>query len=472
MLTTIYLISEWVIRLVMLPVAARRRRPSSAMAWLTIIFFQPWLGLVLYGLLGRRRLGKRRLRRYEQVSRAIGQIDRLAMQRDHVMQPAVDPDQRSLITITEDLSEMPILGGNFVELIKESDEAIDRLVTDIDAAEHHVHLQTYIYRNDETGRRVAAALVPAAERGVTCRLIVDAVGSRRMLRSLGAELRRRGVEVVAALSVNPVRRRLARIDIRNHRKLAVLDGRIGYAGSQNIINADYGHRDLAWHDIMVRLTGPAVLQLQLAFLEDWVYETDEWIDDEKLLPTPAVTGDVPIQVVPSGPIRVTSSLQDVVVEAMYIAHDHVILTTPYFVPDEPLMLAFRLAVMRGVKVELIVPRRADHPLVHAAGRAYFGELLEMGVHIYLHTEGLLHAKTMTVDDTLAMIGSANFDIRSFEVNFELNLLMYGPDSAGRLRYQQVEYRQQSQRLSGEAWRDRGKVASTLDDMAKLLSPLL
>jgi cardiolipin synthase len=346
-------------------------------------------------------------------------------------------------------------------------------VQDIDQAEHHVHLLFYIFADDPVGERVGSALGRARSRGVRCRLLADAVGSRRFFRVLAPKLNGQGIEVVPALPVNPMRRLFARFDLRNHRKLAVIDGRVAYTGSQNVVRADYGKNGVGeWRDLMVRLVGPSVSQLQSVFLEDWEFETGQLIDDPQYFPPPEAQGPVALQVVPSGPSHPTRVLRDLSVEALHAARRRVIITTPYFVPDEALLVALRLAVVRGVRVDLIVPARSDQLLVGLAGQFFCEEVLRQGVHVHLYQDGLIHVKALTVDDGFAMLGTANFDIRSFYLNFELNLLSYDADLNGLLRFYQANYIQQSKELDWSDWRGRGIVQQWGAQFAKLLSPLL
>ncbi len=260
--------------------------------------------------------------------------------------------------------------------------------------------------------------------------------------------------------------------MRNHRKLAVIDGAIAYAGSQNIVNADYGRKDLAWHDIMVRLTGPVTLELQAIFVTDWHQESNQVLTGRDIFVDPVLTGSVPAQTLPSGPIFPVENYQRMVVSALHGARHHVIITTPYFVPDLPLLQAIQIAVWRGVTVDLIVPQKCDQILVGAAARAYYDDVLEAGAHLYLHTKGLVHAKTMTIDDSIALIGSSNFDIRSFEINIELSMLLYGADVTRRLRREQLRYFVDSYRLEAKHWHQRSAARRLLDDTARLLSPIL
>jgi len=471
--SSLFLLSEWVIRVVMLlVVVTRRREPSAAVAWLLVIFFEPWLGAVLYLLIGENRLPRRRISEHAQLLEELKTIRRRFENHPDMTRPVLSPEQAMAVNLAEHLGFMPILGGNRVELMNRNEEVIERLIADIRAAEHHVHLLFYIYADDTTGHRVAKALADAAARGVRCRVLVDAVGSRAMYKRMAPQMRRQGIEVFRALPANPFRRRMARLDLRNHRKLAVIDGRVAYTGSQNLVNADYGRRDLAWHDMMVRITGPVVLELQAVFVSDWYFETDEILDSDDIFPEPIRAGRVPAQTLPSGPSYPTENYQRMVVAALHAARRRVTITTPYFVPDEPFMQAMEVAVLRGVEVELVVPERFDQILVGAATRAFYDDLLAAGVSVYLYQPGLVHAKTMSIDDAWAMIGTSNFDIRSFALNFEINMVFFGVEVAEQLRARQQEYIEQSIRLSRSEWQQRPRYRRMGHYVARLLAPLL
>jgi cardiolipin synthase len=359
-----------------------------------------------------------------------------------------------------------------VTLISDTNQVIRRLVADIDGATKHVHMVFFIFRDDDTGRCVADALKRAAERGVQCRLLLDAVGSWSALRSLSHDLKSAGVEVYDGLPVGFLRRRVSRIDLRNHRKMVVIDGTTGYTGSQNIVDDNYGHKDLIWYDLTARLNGPIVQELQTVFLEDWNFRTNQLIGERDVFPKPEPSGAVSAQVLPSGPNYPVESFQRLVVAVLYSAHKRVVITTPYFVPDEPFLQAMQVAAQRDVEVNLILPVKTDHPLIDMAGRAYFDELLEAGVRIFTYDNGLLHAKTITVDDSIAFLGSSNFDIRSFTLNFEINLLLYGREATQDLYERQMEYLHNSRAVVLSDWRKRGSLKRLADDIAKLFSPLL
>jgi cardiolipin synthase A/B len=471
-----YWIVRWFARLILIWIIVRRRfTPSVAMAWLGLILFIPEVMVLAYLLLGSKGLGKRKVRLHRQVILASRSESWRAGQKAYGPGPAIET-AIPIIRQAERTGGMPIVGGNDVELVADNRAMIAKLIADIDAAQKHVHLLYYIYEPDETGRAVSEALLRAVKRGVTCRLLVDAVGGRPFFHrthGLIGPLRAGGVQVYPMLPVDFVRRGLARIDLRNHRKLAVIDGRIGWTGSQNVVNDDYGHyRAGHWKDVSGRFVGPVVTQLQTIFCEDWNFETDEPLAGADILPILQPVGDTPAQAVPTGPSHETETFPRVLLAAINAARRRLVLTTPYLVPDEPTTLALSMAADRGVQVDLIIPKRSDHLLVSAAGRAYYPSLMDSGINIYHYTAGLLHAKTITVDDAFALIGSANLDVRSFYLCFEISMLCYGPKITRQLLALQEAYLADATKLDAERWRQRPLYKRVPEDAAALLSPLL
>jgi len=470
--SSVLYITEWIVRVVALFVVVHKRRPTTALAWLVVIYFQPWIGIFLYVLIGRQRLPWRRTRQYTQLVKRLEHLKKQFDRHPHVTHPELGPQCKAAITLAERFGLMPILEGNSVTLISDTNEVIHQLTADIDKAKEHVHMLFYIFRNDDTGRRVANALKQAAGRGVKCRLLLDAVGSWGTLRSISHDLRRAGIEVYDDLPVGFLRRRASRIDLRNHRKIAVIDGITAYTGSQNIVNDNYGHKDLVWCDLTARLNGPVVQELQTVFLEDWNFRTNQLLDEQEVFPTPELSGNVPAQVLPSGPNYPVENYQHLVVAVLYSARERVVITSPYFIPDEPFLQAMQVVAQMDVEVNLILPVKTDHPLIDMAGQAYFEELLEAGVRIFAYDNGLLHAKTITIDDSIAFLGSSNFDIRSFSLNFEINLLLYGREATRGLRERQMEYLHNSHAIELSDWQKRGPFKRISQDVAKLFSPLL
>jgi cardiolipin synthase len=469
----LYELSGWLLRIALIPaVLTRRRTPAAAMAWLIIIFFHPVIGLILFLLFGSSRLGQKKPRKHNEL------IERLRRERSsrriHVTQ-AEDPQAEPVVMQLEKISGMPLLGGNDVQFLPDSNKVIDALVADIDSAKLHAHVLVYIFAPDASGKRVIDALIRAAKRGVKARLLVDALGSHKLLhaRALLKEMKAAGVEFTAALPVALLRRKLPRIDFRNHRKLAVIDNAIAWTGSQNIIDADYGGRRAGpWYDLMGRVTGPVAADLQIIFLEDWAAEIGKQIDSPDVFAPPQPAGSIAAQVIDTGPNQQNDSFRRSLIAALNAARHRIITTTPYFVIDEPILLALSMAADRGVDVNVVLPRKSDQRLAEIAGRANFLPLLESGVNIHLYRPGLLHAKTTTVDDAFALIGSANLDMRSFNLDFELSVMLYGKQVTTQLREIQMEWIAQSDKVDLAAWRSRGEFTQYFERAVALLSPLL
>jgi cardiolipin synthase len=265
--------------------------------------------------------------------------------------------------------------------------------------------------------------------------------------------------------------RKARLDLRNHRKIAVIDGRIGYTGSQNLVDAEF-KQGLAYEDLMVRVTGPVVLELQYVFAADWFLETNEVLDSEDEFPGPEIAGSVPAQLLPSGPAFPTQNNQRLFVALVHGARKQVVLTTPYFIPDEPLLQAMQTASLRGVNVHLVVSEKGDSRTVTLAQESYFEELLEARVKIHLYRKNFLHAKHLSIDDAVAVIGSSNLDIRSFALNAEVMLVIYDSNVTAQLAAEQERYYANSCLLTLATWEQRSFGAKVVQNLARLLSPLL
>jgi cardiolipin synthase len=467
----IFFISEWVIRLAMLVVVPLRRTPSAAKGWLLLIFFEPWIGLILYFLIGRAQLNRLQRERVAQLPQKLARFIRFITSHPQVLHPQVNPALDQAVTLAENLGQMPILGGNAIELLVDYEGIIDRLVADIDRAENHVHLQFYIFGDDATTAKVIEALGRAVKRGVECRVLADSIGSRRPLRTLIPKLTALGVAIHGMLPVKLIPWKMSRLDLRIHRKIAVIDGRIGYTGSQNLIEAGF-KEGLTFEELMVRVTGPIVLELQYVFASDWFLETNEVLNCETDFPGPEMPGGVPAQALPSGPAFSTQNNQRVIVALVHGAQKQVVLTTPYFIPDEPLLQAMQTAVLRGVEVHLVVSEKEDQFFVSLAQKSYYQELLEAGVKIHLYHKNFLHAKHFSVDDTVAMIGTSNMDIRSFVLNAELMLMIYDPGVVAQLAAEQERTFANCRLLDLEMWKRRYLVSKLLENLARLLSPLL
>jgi cardiolipin synthase A/B len=475
---------DWIVRLLLVARVIMRARPVPVtLAWMILLLFPvPFVGAAAYAIVGEVRLGSRRLRLHRALTDSFSERATVLWKARSQEWPAEFDDYKHISHLGTSVGDMPPLRGNALRLIAGSDRFVEELVADIDGAMHTVHMVMYIWMERGAGATVADAVARAARRGVRCRVLVDGVGSKRFLRSkLPERLREAGAEVAAALPVSAVRMLFARLDLRNHRKVAVIDGWTAYTGSGNITDSSFGYRPLRgigpWIDAMVRVQGPAAKALELTFLRDWAVEADERVAErleEMLGDAPVPEGGSIVQVVPSGPGSGPSmnAMRDALLTAIYSARRELILTTPYFVPDEATKEAIVAAALRGVAVTLVVPRKSDGVIVGAASRACYPDLLAAGVRVKEYREGLLHAKTMTIDGTVGVIGSANLDMRSFYLNFEVTLFVFDTDQASVLRMLQVEYMEQSSDLFMEQWNERPGWARALDNTARLLSPLL
>lgn len=468
--TTLYFASEWAIRLAMLVVVPQRRSPAAARAWLLFAFVLPWPGLFLYLTLGRPRLSRRRAERDEKIGEILQSEGRRRFAR-YAAGPEVSLQYQQAAALAQNLGGAPIVSGNRVEFLADYDGSIERLVADVDAATRHVHLLYYIFADDRTGSRVVEALARAAARGVVCRVLVDAYGSKRWLSSVLRNLKGAGVEAAPVSPTSLLRRDRDRVDLRNHRKIAVVDGRVAYVGSQNVVDKDF-KPGIVYSELVARVEGPVVLELQTVFLADYVKETQKRLGGEGLFPETASAGSTAAHALPSGPGFFHESIQRYLVTLFHSARRRIVVSTPYFVPDQGVLQAMQTAVLRGVEVQLIVSRKADQLLVGWAQRSYYQDLLEAGVRIFEYQPGLLHAKYATIDDDLALVGSANLDIRSFQLNAEIVLTLFDPAAAADLRKEEAKHLADCTELTLECWLQRPFPQRFVQNLARLVDSVL
>ncbi|MCU0972623.1 MAG: cardiolipin synthase [Burkholderiales bacterium] len=471
-LGTLYVASEWIIRVAMLFYVPQRRPPASARAWLLLIFFLPWLGLVLYGLIGRVFLPRWRLEMQAKVYEALKVLG-AHEQAAAPPRPTLPPEFAPALDLAESLSEFSVVGGNRFELLPDYDVALDRLIAEVGGARESVHLLYYIFAADPVGERMADILEKVARRGVKVRVVMDAIGSRGGLKRLAPRMRAAGIEVTTALPLRLWGSNKARIDLRNHRKIAVIDGQFAFFGSQNIVSA-HANRGLTNEEMMVRATGPIVRQLHAVLLADRYFEVGD-IPPEARDTTPGAVADPTAglaQVLPSGPGYNAGTTEDLMIALMSAARARVVLTTPYFIPSESFLLAMELAARRGVAVHLIVDKASNKPLVQFAQQSYYEELLDAGVHVHRYFGNFLHAKHMSVDDEVALIGSSNFDLRSFALNAEVSVLIYDRTVAAELGQVQAHYLARSEHLTADTWAQRGVARRALENLARLTDSLL
>lgn len=420
------------------------REPSSRIAWVLVIIAIPAVGMSAYVLFGETNIGRRRVARYKAAIALVGPAPETGHKNREAME-GLGADHEQLFRLGQSISGFLPVSGNAARLMPDSDSAIDSMIADIDAAQQNVHLLFYIWLDDTNGRKVVEALKRAARRGVVVRAMADDLGSRKLVRSgHWTDMQEAGVRLARALPVgnlllHPIR---GRVDLRNHRKIVVIDSRITYCGSQNCADpaflpkAKYG----PWVDLMVRFEGPVSDQNQKLFLQDWLSHVDDPLTDLQGAPAHrGPDGDVIAQAIGTGPTIRNSAMPEVFEALMHNAKDDLIITTPYFVPSEAMHSALCSAAFRNVRTSLVMPKHNDSWVVAAASRSYYLELLKAGVRIFEYPNGLLHAKSMTVDGEIALIGSANLDRRSFDLNYENNILLKSRALSAKIRERQEAY---------------------------------
>lgn len=470
----VVLVAEILIRIAAILAVPRNRRPTAAMAWLMAIFTAPIPGALVFSLFGTTRLPKGRRDKQTEINEYI--LD-TTEGLDRVTNDAEWPRWlHSVVSLNRTLGAMPLVGGNDAHLLSDYDESIASMTEAVRGATKWVHVEFYIFSRDSTTRPFFDALADAHARGVTVRVLYDHWSTIRSPRGRATRtwLRETGIPFQQMLPFSPLRRSWRRPDLRNHRKLVVVDGTIGFMGSQNMVDPSYNKRGnikrgLRWKDLMVRLEGPIVAGVNALFVTDWYSETDELLqrEAEPIREAPIREG-LDCQLVPSGPgfegennLRLFNAL-------LYYAQERLVIVSPYFVPDDSMLYAITTAAERGVKVELFACEVADQAVVYHAQRSYYETLLRAGVRIWLYEKPVvLHAKHFTVDDDVAVVGSSNMDMRSFSLNFEASLLVRGKRFVRELREVEEAYRSQSHELTLDEWLERPVRSQVLDNLARL-----
>lgn len=474
--TVVLVVVQVLVLLIALAIIPHNRRPSSAMAWLLLIFALPVVGIVLFWMIGSPKLPK--VRRVHQQS-----IDQQIREATRSIEPIRQSNDTpswlsSVVALNQNLGGMPLLENNAIELIPHFDEQLAALVEAVDGAERHLHVEFYILSLDPTTRPFFEALARAVDRGVKVRLLLDHMGSRGYpgFKPACRELSRAGVRWTLMLPVQPLRGRYQRPDLRNHRKLMVVDGDLAFVGSLNLIDPSYQKRSnrrrgLEWRDLLARVQGPIVHEVDALFVTDWFSETGDMVLTSRE-PTQVFgpTGSVLSQVAPSGPGFELENNLLLFNSLLYYAERRISITSPYFVPDESLSAAIVTAAKRGVHVELFVGEIGDQFGAFHAQHSYYQSLLEAGVRIWLYPKpSILHAKHVSVDDLITVVGSSNMDIRSFNLDLELSLFSCDRGLADQMRAIEDEYRSVSTELKLEQWDLRGRWHRLADNVMRLTS---
>jgi len=457
----ILVIAGTILRILLRP----NRQAASRIAWIVVVLAVPLIGVIAYLLLGETNVGKKRvLRLKEVISRLPDPADIPRRTDEFNMQVEVPKRCVHLFRAGETVNGFEPVGGNRAALMKDSNVGIDSIVADIDEAKQHVHLLFYIWLSDNNGLKVAEALKRAAARGVTCRAMADDLGSRVMIASEHwKSMEAAGVKLGRALPIGNILLKPleGRIDLRNHRKIVVIDNKITYCGSQNCADPEFlvKAKYAPWVDALIRFEGPIARQNQYLFASDWESETGENISHLLIEPISDVEPGFPAQVIGTGPTVRYSAMPEIFETLIYAARRELVITTPYYVPDDPMQAALCACARRGVKTIIIFPARNDSWIVGAASRSYYDDLLSAGVEIHEYEGGLLHTKSLTIDGQITLIGSANMDRRSFELNYENNILFYDHSLSADMRERQEQYLAQSRKLTpdmvaGWSWQHR------------------
>ncbi|MBL1419564.1 MAG: cardiolipin synthase [Alphaproteobacteria bacterium] len=452
------------------------REPASRIAWVAVIILLPILGAGGYWLLGEVNIGRKRIIRLQKIQDAMPSFSQSLKALPSSSQTAPTSRFEHLFKLGKSISKFDPVSGNHAQLLASSAAMIDSLVIDIDAATAHVHMLFYIWLPDESGQKVAEALMRASKRGVKCRAMVDSIGSAELLRSdLWQTMQDAGVQMAEILPIgNPISKIIkSRIDLRNHRKIVIIDGNITYCGSQNCMNDTFDEDDdMQWVDMVLRITGPIARQNQYLFANDWMICTGQDISYLLHEPLAEIGEGFTAQVIGTGPTDRHLAMSQMFVELIATARQELIITTPYYIPNEAIQSAIQSAAYRGVKTIMIFPAKNDSWLLQAASHSYYQELLDAGVKIYEYTSGLLHTKSLSIDGEFAMIGSANLDRRSFDLNYENNMLIYDQAIVGQIIERQKTYILQSNAISQitvASWPTSRKL---VNNIIAMLGPIL
>ncbi len=456
-----------------------RKSPSSAWAWLFVLFFIPIVGFVFYLLFGRN-LRKKNFVRWMTINQneslpVFKEQQKKIDENTYEFPNAVTKEHQQLIQMNVDYNQALLSAHNEVEIFSEGKDKFTALIKDIEQAKQSIHMQYYIFKMDKVGRSIYDALVLKAQQGVEVKVIYDDLGSRKLMKKHFQELIDAGGEVEAFFSsyftlLNP------RINFRNHRKLVILDGQIGYIGGFNV-GEEYAGLDEKigyWRDTHLKIQGHSVYSMQAHFIFDWHQARNEMLEqtDMTYFPSFHVENLLPVQIVSSGPDTEYESIKNSYIRMILSAKRYIYIQSPYFVPDEAFLHAIQIAASSGVDVRIMTPAVTDHPFVYGANSAYGGEMLRHGGRIFRYEKGFLHAKMMVIDDEITMIGTANIDVRSFSLNFEINAILFDEALTIKCRTLFEQDQQNSFEMTPALYEQRSNWTKVREAVSRLISPIL
>lgn len=456
-----------------------RKDATATWAWLMILFLVPYVGLILYIFLGQN-LTRRRLFNWDGVQK-VGIVDRISEQMIQLRDKSFSFNNdtvdryRDLIYMHLVNNDAVLTKGNAIDIFHDGQDKFDQLLDDIRAANHHIHLQYYIFRNDDLGKKIIYELTEKAKQGVSVHVLYDELGSRKLRRKHFKSLTDAGGKI-GVFFPSKVSLINIRLNYRNHRKLVIIDGEIGYVGGFNIgdeylgISEKFGY----WRDTHLRIRGEAVDPMQTRFILDWnqasksepiKYDPDYFPDKDHL-------GNAAIQMVSSGPDSPYEQIKNGYIKLIFEAEESIYIQTPYFIPDKSLLDAVQIASLSGKDVRVMIPNKPDHPFVYWATYSHIGQILETGARVFIYEGGFIHSKNVVIDGKICSVGTANIDMRSFKLNFEINAFIYDIETSGRVVSDFMEDMNHSIELTLAMYKRRSKYIRFKESISRLLSPVL
>jgi len=461
----VYLIYIALIAGAVIVVISENRNPIKTIAWLLVLILIPLAGLIIYYFFGQ---DTRRMRLYsEQKYQKIKDLSfkNLALNRNI----KILPEYANLVNLLKNSNLSPVLQGSKVEIITEGFRMFEVLLDDLQKAKHHIHIEFFIFKNDQTGKTVKEMLMKKASEGVEVRFIYDKVANWLVPKKFYNEMKKSGVKITSLMDAKFVKLG-ERLNYRNHRKVVVIDGITSYIGGMNISNNYFINPH--WRDTHLRIQGQGTLGLQACFLIDWYSSGEPFLDDKTYFPETKKYTQNLMQIATGGPYNVHYNLLDATINIIIGAKKYIYMQTPYFLPNESLLQALQIAALSGIDVRLMVSKKSDSSYVDPASRSYYADLLEVGMKIYELQDKFIHAKTLVTDDMLSVIGSANLDFRSFETNFEINCYMYDSDIARHNKEIFMQDMEQCKEIHYEEWIKRPKWKKFFESVMRLFAPLM
>jgi cardiolipin synthase len=447
------------------------RNPVKSIAWIVVLILVPIIGFVFYLFFGkniRRQIVLSRRSLYKVKRNSIITSSDI----EQISSDILSPEQKNIATLARNSCDALAYEGNKINIYTNGTTLFEDIFADLEKAKHHIHLDYYIFLDDEIGRKVINLLIRKAKEGVLVRVIIDDVGSWQMPKSTIREMQSYGIVVMSFLRVG-LPFLSSKVNYRNHRKILIVDGKVGFTGGINI--ADRYIKGLEWgkwRDTHVRIEGPAVHGLQKTFLTDWYFVSRELISNAVFYPELQKSGNSLVQIITSGPNTLFHSVMQVYFMAIVQAREYVYIQTPYFLPTDSIITALQTAALGGVDVRIILPTRSDAKITLTSSYSYMGEMLRAGVKMYFYQPGFLHSKTIVIDDKMFTVGSTNMDFRSFEQNFEINALIFDPELAVKMKRIFKRDLADSIRVNARTWKERPVKERLRESIARLFSPLL